>query len=178
MRVAGFFTPTLVPREYLWAALVATLGLALWWFGAHERGVAHEEDLAKAANQVRALQQEYAAKEAKWTSQLATLTVSNDALQKHVDDLSRTTPTFRVRACAAAPQTTAVPAAATAPGGQVGRAATAGLLHPAPSGSAEASGVSGYDAGPELRRDAELCDALSVRLAWWLDRYHITEGRP
>jgi hypothetical protein len=175
--VAGFFTPTLVPREYLWAALAATLGLALWWFGAHERGVEHDEDLAKAAGQVAELQREYTAKEKDWATRLATLKDSNDALQKQVDDIGRATPTFSVRACAPTPQASSVPAAGPRPGGQVGSAAPAGLLHPASSGSAEAGGVPGYDAGPELRADAERCDALSVRLAWWIGRYHITEGR-
>jgi hypothetical protein len=177
MSVAGFFTPTLVPREYLWAALAAVLGLALWWFGAHERGVAHAADMAKAASQVAALQREYDAKERDWSRRLATLKDSNDALQKQVDDVSRATPTYSVRPCAAAAQAPAVPTAGPGPGGQAGSAAAAGLLHPTPSGSAETGGVQGYDAGPELRRDAELCDALSVRLAWWIGRYHITEGR-
>lgn len=156
---------------------VAVLAIGLIAFGWYERGVEKDKLEKNAAKDRMALVQKYATQEADWRHKLDISTGEANAAKTQVEALSVAIPARSVVACVQRParQTTPMPEARSADRGHAGGTPSNGLLPNEPRQDSEGSGVPLIDAGPRLKANDELCEALSRRLASWQRRYKITE---
>jgi hypothetical protein len=169
----------MIPTPFKIYAILAALGLlalSYLWVDEHGKRIAREQDVAAGAEQYRVLSEQYAQSEKTWREKLRAAEDKADASQKSLDDLASRTPTFSVRAdCPTRQKLPAAAAAGTGSPKVSAASATAGVLPGAPNPATPESGISGItDAGPGLRADALICDAMSVQLNYWLDRYEAT----